>query len=154
MTVLSSFPFQSTSHAASSRPVSSSGTLYCFAFEGFAFCWPIHSPPGVSVITASALGYMPGDLKRGVVFAIFFGTCARPPPAGREPAAPRGTLLSCQRAADEASPSAIPVVRNSRRFMVIPAASYLKSRDFSYECGVSAFILQRPRIRVLQRSFL
>src|ERR671912_1834886 len=84
ITVLSSFPFQSTSHAASSRPVLPSGTLYCFAFEGLAFCWPIHSPPGASVITASPLGYMPGDLNRAVVLASFFGTAApRPPPAGR-----------------------------------------------------------------------
>ena len=34
------------------------------------FCCPIHKPPGPSVITASALGYRPGDLNILVVFAI------------------------------------------------------------------------------------
>src|SRR3954470_5864843 len=85
VTVLSSFPFQSTSHAASSRPVGSSGTPYCRAFDGFAFCWPIHNPPGASVITARALGYMPGDLNIFVVFATRFGMAPRPPPVAPPP---------------------------------------------------------------------
>src|SRR5687767_4590242 len=125
--VLSSLPFQSTSHAASSRPVSSSGTLYCFAFDGLAFCWPIHSPPGASVIIASAFGYMPGDLNSGVVFAIFFGT-PRPPPAGPGAEGARGASCAFNATAADASPSAIPVLRNSRRFMVMMAA-YITLRE-------------------------
>ena len=58
------------------------GTPYCLAFEGLAFCRPIHNPPGASVITASALGYMPGDLNIFVVFAMRFGTGPRPELAG------------------------------------------------------------------------
>ena len=46
-----------------------------------AFCWPIHNPPGASGITASALGYMPGDLNIFVVFTVRFGTAPRPPAA-------------------------------------------------------------------------
>jgi hypothetical protein len=93
ITVLSSLPFQSTSHAASSGPVGSSGTPYERALFGLAFCWPIHKPPGASVITESALGYMPGDLNILVVFAERFGTAPRPvsalgavAPAPRPPA--------------------------------------------------------------------
>src|SRR4029079_16146824 len=84
MTVLSSLPFQSTSHAASSGPDGSIGTPYDFEFCSLAFCCPIHRPPGASVITASALGYKPGDLNSGVVFAVRFGIGAAPrrPPAG------------------------------------------------------------------------
>src|SRR4030095_9421311 len=68
VTVLSSLPFQSTSHANSSRS-GSSGRLYVTAFEAVTFCCPIHRPPDPSVITASALGYRPGDLNSLVVFA-------------------------------------------------------------------------------------
>src|SRR4051812_2703298 len=77
VTVLSSLPFQSTSHAASSGPVGSSGTPYCRALDALAFCWPIHKPPGASVITASALGYMPGDLNIVLVLAVRLGTAPR-----------------------------------------------------------------------------
>ena len=56
--------------------------------EGLAFCWPIHNPPGSSVITARAFGYMPGDLNSFVVLAVRCGTVPRPPAAAPLPAAP------------------------------------------------------------------
>src|SRR2546425_7831683 len=80
ITVLTSLPFQSTSHAASSGSAGT-GRLYVFEFAAVIFCCPIHRPPGASVITASALGYMPGDLNILVVFDVRFGTAPRPPRA-------------------------------------------------------------------------
>ena len=97
MTVFTSLPFQSTSHAASSGS-GNTGRLYVFEFDAVIFCWPIHRPPGESVITASALGYMPGDLNIRVVLTVRCGTAPATPAttAAARPAAAFGrpTLLS------------------------------------------------------------
>src|SRR6266404_5141571 len=87
LTVLSSLPFQSTSHAISSRS-GSRGRLYVTALSAVTFCCPIHKPAGPSVITASALGYRPGDLNSLVVFADLVGVAPRPRPSS-PPRAPR-----------------------------------------------------------------
>ena len=135
MTVLSSLPFQSTSHAASSGS-GSTGRLYVFAFDAVIFCCPIHKPPGASVITASALGYMPGDLNILVVFAVLVGAAPRPLPAAAvAPAAmPVGARVSAR-----------PAARNSLRFMLM--ASPLKGAEIPRErsAGVEADLIPHNR---------
>src|ERR671914_249463 len=111
LTESSSLPFQSTSHAISSRS-GSSGRLYVGAFCAVTFCCPIHKPPGASVITASELGYRPGDLNILVVFAARVGVAPRAERSGVPPA-------SCASAmAAEVRFSPTPA-RNSLRFMLM-----------------------------------
>src|SRR6187549_3469797 len=123
MTVFTSLPFQSTSHAASSAS-GNTGRLYVFEFDAVIFCWPIHKPPGASVITASALGYMPGDLNNLVVLATRAGT--RPLPPAPPPRAPlSGAVPPCSASViTEPMFHARPAARNSLRFMLM--ASPLK----------------------------
>src|SRR5262245_22487610 len=74
-------------------------------------------------MTASALGYMPGDLNILVVLAFRAGTGARPPPspplAARAPPAARSGAVPpcCARAIAAVMFSPIPAARKSRRFM-------------------------------------
>src|SRR5688500_9871860 len=107
LTVLISLPFQSTSHAASSG-FGSMGSLYVFAFAAVTFCCPIHKPPGASVITASALGYRPGDLNIRVVLAVRVGAAPRPRPPP-----------PCASVIVETMGNARPAARNSLRFMLM-----------------------------------
>src|SRR4029077_2223111 len=116
VTVLSSLPFQSTSHAISSR-FGSSGRLYVTAFCAVTFCCPIHKPPAPSVITASALGYTPGDLNILVVFATRVGVAPRPLPS--PPPVRSGVAPPCCARAIAVELSARPAARNSRRFMLM-----------------------------------
>ena len=137
MTVFTSLPFQSTSHAASSGS-GSTGRLYVFEFDAVIFCWPIHKPPGASVITASALGYMPGDLNIFVVFAVRVGAAPRPLPP---PCASAITV--------GARGSARPAARNSLRFMLM--ASPLKGGEIPRErsAGVEADLISHNGRRFL-----
>src|SRR5262245_6672675 len=126
LTVLSSLPFQSTSHAASSWSVSS-GRLYVCAFWAVSFCCPIHKPPGASVITASALGYRPGDLNILVAFARRVGVARPLPPPEAPPARPAPSVVAppcCANAvAAEASCNPRPAARNSLRFTLMASPS-------------------------------
>src|SRR4030095_13918722 len=76
-----------------------------------------------SVITASALGYRPGDLNIRVVFATRVGIAARPRPSPSRPAR-SGVAQPCCARAIAVELSARPAARNSRRFMLM--ASPLK----------------------------
>src|SRR5437763_10444331 len=142
VTVLSSLPFQSTSHAASSG-FGSGGTPYG-EFGAVTFCCPIHRPPDPSVITASALGYRPGDLNNLVVFADRFGVAPRPrpspaaaPPLPRDPRPARsGVAPPCARAIAEPMFSARPAASNSLRFMLM--ASPLQGVEIPRERSVGA----------------
>src|SRR5688572_28382996 len=137
LTVLSSLPFQSTSHAASSG-FGSIGSLYVSALEAVTFCCPIHKPPGASVITASALGYKPGDLNILVVFAVRVGIAPRPLPP---PARAGGAPPCCASATAEPMFSARPAARNSLRFIVM--TSPLKGVEVPRErvAGVEADLI-------------
>src|SRR5687767_9582350 len=127
VTVLINLPFQSTSHAASSGS-GNTGRLYVFALDAVTFCCPIHKPPGASVITASAFGYMPGDLKSFVVFATRGGAAPRPRPPP-----------PCASVMVETTGSARPAARNSLRFMLM--ASLLSRDDGERSVGVEADVI-------------
>src|SRR5262249_781967 len=108
VTVFSSLPFQSTSHAASVRE-SGSGRWYAAACAPDIFCSAIHKPSGV---TAIPLGYPGGLLKSFVVLAIraedFPGDCCPSLRAADDCCATASLPVAA------AKPAPMPAVRNCR----------------------------------------
>src|SRR3954453_17478850 len=108
VTVLSSLPFQSTSHASSVRDFGSARG-YVAAWAPDSFCPEIHNPSGV---TAIPLGNPLGHWNSLVVFAFRPEACL----GGGEPLFRAGAGVCSAKAIvpfADANPAAIPV-RNSR----------------------------------------